>query len=190
MTADSMIATILRQAPADHRASIAAWRQLSDILAQRGNQLGDEDIRRSLHALAVLRPRVPEGVRRDCARAIAKHGRFAPLVAFYANDVPAVAAIMLRSAQLSEADWLAMLPAGIYLVVHLIEADSVTPMLLARRFTINPVLVIIAIVFWYWMWGVMGAFLAVPMLAAFKLVCDRVGPLAAIGHFIGGDPKD
>jgi len=106
-----MIATILRQAPADHRASIAAWRQLSDILAQRGNQLADGDIRRSLHALAVLRPRVPESVRRDCARAIARHGRFAPLVALYASDVPAVSAIMLRDARLAEADWLAMLPA-------------------------------------------------------------------------------
>lgn len=106
-----MIATILRQAPADPRASIAAWRQLSDILAQRGNQLGDDDIRRSLHALAVLRPRIPEAVRRDCARAIARHGRFAPLVALYANDVPAVSAIMLRHARLSETDWLAILPA-------------------------------------------------------------------------------
>ncbi len=106
-----MIATILRQAPADDRARIAAWRQLSDILAQRGNQLGDDDIRRSLHALAVLRPRIAEAVRRDCARAIAKHGRFAPLVALYANDVPSVAAIMLQNAQLPEADWLAMLPA-------------------------------------------------------------------------------
>jgi len=106
-----MIATILRQAPADRRASIAAWRQLSDILAQRGDQLADDDIRRSLHALAVLRPRVPESVRRDCARAIARHGRFAPLVALYANDVPAVSAIMLREARLSEADWLAVLPA-------------------------------------------------------------------------------
>lgn len=105
-----MIATILRQAPADNRASIAAWRQLSDILAQRGNQLDDDDIRRSLHALAVLRPRVPETVRRDCARAIARHGRFAPLVALYANDVPAVSAIMLRHARLPEADWLAILP--------------------------------------------------------------------------------
>lgn len=106
-----MIATILRQAPADRRASIIAWRQLSDILAQRGNQLSDDDIRRSLHALAVLRPRVPESVRRDCARAIARHGRFAPLVALYANDVPAVSAIMLRDARLAEADWLALLPA-------------------------------------------------------------------------------
>lgn len=106
-----MIATILRQAPADRRASIIAWRQLSDILAQRGNQLSDDDIRRSLHALAVLRPRVPESVRRDCARAIARHGRFAPLVALYANDVPAVSAIMLRDARLAEVDWLALLPA-------------------------------------------------------------------------------
>jgi hypothetical protein len=106
-----MIATILRQAPADRRASITAWRQLSDILAQRGNQLGDDDIRRTLHALAMLRPRVPESIRRDCARAIARHGRFAPLVALYANDVPAVSAIMLRDARLAESDWLALLPA-------------------------------------------------------------------------------
>src|SRR3546814_17795682 len=81
VTADSMIATILRQAPADRRASITAWRQLPDILAQRGNQLGDDDIRRSLHALAVLRPRVPEAVRRECARATASHDRLARLVA-------------------------------------------------------------------------------------------------------------
>ncbi len=108
---DSMIATILRQTPMDRRARIAAWRQLSDILAQRGNQLVDDDIRRSLHALAVLRPDVPENIRRDCAQAIARHGRFAPLVALYANDVPAVSAAMLQQARLSEADWLALLPA-------------------------------------------------------------------------------
>lgn len=106
-----MIATILRQAPADRRAGIAAWRQISDILAQRGNQLSDDDVRRALHALVILRPRVPEKVRRDCAQAIARHGRFAPIVAFYANDVPAVSAAMLQRARLSEADWLAVLPA-------------------------------------------------------------------------------
>jgi len=106
-----MIETILREAPADRRAGIAAWRQLTDILAQRGNRLGDDDIRRSFHALAVLRPQVPENIRRDCALAVARHGRFAPLVAFYANDVPAVSAAMLRQARLSDADWAALLPA-------------------------------------------------------------------------------
>ncbi len=127
-----MIATILRQAPADDRACIAAWRQLSDILAQRGNQLGDDDIRRSLHALAVLRPRVPESVRRDCARAVARHGRFAPLVALYANDVAAVSAIMLRSARLTEADWLAMLPATNAMARSVLAGRSDLPMAVYR----------------------------------------------------------
>jgi predicted PurR-regulated permease PerM len=82
--------------------------------------------------------------------------------------------------------WQAFLPAGLYLVIHLIEGESVTPMLLARRFTLNPVLVIVSLIFWFWMWGVPGAILAVPMLAIAKIICDGVKPLAAIGHFLEG----
>jgi len=80
--------------------------------------------------------------------------------------------------------WLALLPAGLYLGIHLIEGQTVTPMLLARRFTINPVLVIVSLVFWFWMWGIPGAILSVPMLAIIKIICDRVRPLAAFGHFL------
>ncbi|PKP99051.1 MAG: histidine kinase, partial [Alphaproteobacteria bacterium HGW-Alphaproteobacteria-13] len=65
-----MIATILRRTPGDRRASVAAWRQLTDILAQRGNRLNEDDIRRGLRALAVLRADVPEQVRRDCAESV------------------------------------------------------------------------------------------------------------------------
>jgi hypothetical protein len=50
-------------------------------------------------------------------------------------------------------------------------------MLLARRFTLNPVLVIISLVFWFWMWGIPGAILSVPMLAITKIICDSVRPL-------------
>jgi predicted PurR-regulated permease PerM len=63
----------------------------------------------------------------------------------------------------------------------------VTPLLLARRFELNPVLVIISLVFWFWMWGIAGALLAVPLLASFKIVCDRIRPLMALGHFVGGE---
>ena len=62
----------------------------------------------------------------------------------------------------------------------MIEGETVTPMLLARRFTLNPVLVIISLVFWFWMWGIPDAILSVPMLAIAK-ICDRVRPLAAFG---------
>lgn len=82
--------------------------------------------------------------------------------------------------------WRALLPAALYFAIHLIEGETLTPMLLARRFTLNPVLVILALVFWFWMWGVPGAILAVPMLAILKIVCDRVRPLKALGHFLEG----
>src|SRR5437588_3466554 len=61
--------------------------------------------------------------------------------------------------------WLALLPAALYFVIHLVEGDTIAPMLLARRFTLNPVAVILSLIFWYWMWGVPGAILAVPILA-------------------------
>ncbi|MDB5410163.1 MAG: family transporter [Rhodospirillales bacterium] len=76
--------------------------------------------------------------------------------------------------------------AGTYLGIHLIEGEVVTPMLLARRFTLNPVLVIISLIFWYWMWGVPGAIISVPILATTKIICDHIRPLAPVGHFIGG----
>jgi predicted PurR-regulated permease PerM len=82
--------------------------------------------------------------------------------------------------------WYALLPAALYLVIHLIEGETITPMLWARRFTLNPVLVILALIFWYWMWGVLGAFLAVPMLAITKIICDRIRMLSAFGHFLEG----
>ena len=71
-------------------------------------------------------------------------------------------------------------------VIHLIEGEALTPMLLARRFTLNSVVVVISLVFWFWMWGVPGAVLAVPMIAIAKIICDGVKPLAALGHFLEG----
>ncbi|HEX3442093.1 MAG TPA: AI-2E family transporter [Pseudolabrys sp.] len=86
--------------------------------------------------------------------------------------------------------WQSLVPAGLYFLIHILEGETITPMLLARRFTLNPVLVIISLIFWFWMWGVPGAILSVPMLAITKIVCDGVKPLNAIGHFLEGDaPK-
>jgi predicted PurR-regulated permease PerM len=82
--------------------------------------------------------------------------------------------------------WQALLPPAAYLAIHLIEGEAVTPMLVARRLTLNPVLVIGSLIFWDWMWGIPGALLAVPMLAVAKIICDRIRPLAPIGHFMGG----
>ncbi|MDA9509900.1 transporter [Bradyrhizobium sp. CCBAU 11386] len=86
-----------------------------------------------------------------------------------------------------ESLWWALLPPALYFGIHLIEGETLTPMLLARRFTLNPVLVILSLVFWFWMWGVPGAILAVPMLAILKIISDRLRPLKALGHFLEGE---
>ncbi|HET6238200.1 MAG TPA: AI-2E family transporter [Acetobacteraceae bacterium] len=116
-------------------------------------------------------------------------------VAFFLNYVPilgplcGVAILLLVGLLTFDTIWQALLPAGIYLAIHFVEGKAVTPILLARHFTLNPVLVIVALLFWYWMWGVSGALLAVPMLARFKIVCDRLKPLMALGHLLGAQPR-
>ena len=111
--------------------------------------------------------------------------------AFLLNFVPilgpfvAVGIFLLAGLSSFDALWQVLLPAGLYLFIHLVEGAAVTPILVARRFTLNPVLIVLALLFWHWMWGVPGAVLAVPMLAIAKIICDRIRPLMALGHFLG-----
>ena len=81
----------------------------------------------------------------------------------------------------------AFAPAGVYLLIHVLEGETVTPMLLARRFTLNPLLVIVSLMFWDWLWGITGALLAVPLLAVMKILCDHIEVLTPLGHLLGSD---
>ena len=114
-------------------------------------------------------------------------------VAFLLNFVPilgpAAGVVIFLVAGLVTIDplWFAFVPAVLYLLIHVAEGETITPMRLAARFTVNPVLVILAVIFWYWMWGVVGAVLATPLLAITKIVCDRIDGLKPVGHFIGGE---
>ena len=81
--------------------------------------------------------------------------------------------------------WAALMPAGLYLLIHILEGEIVTPLLLAKRFTLNPVLVIVSLFFWHALWGVPGALLAVPLLAMFKIAADRIKTLQPAGHIVG-----
>ena len=114
-------------------------------------------------------------------------------VAFLLNFVPVlgplcgVSVLFLAGLLTFYVIWQALLPAGIYFCIHIVEGEAITPMLLARRFILNPVLVIIALLFWFWMWGIAGALLAVPLLVIVKIICDRIRPLTALGHFLGAE---
>jgi predicted PurR-regulated permease PerM len=71
--------------------------------------------------------------------------------------------------------WYALLPALIFAVIHLIEANLITPTIVGRRLTINPLLILVALSFWGWVWGTTGALLAVPLLIIMKTVFDASG---------------
>lgn len=71
-----------------------------------------------------------------------------------------------------------------YLLLHLVEANLVTPVLLGRRFTLNPVIIFVSLIFWTWLWGMPGALLSLPILVTLKAVCDRFPSLAAVSELL------
>lgn len=71
--------------------------------------------------------------------------------------------------------WMALLPAAIQVGFHLVEANVVTPMVLGRRLTMNPLLILVSITFWGWVWGTPGALLGVPLLIIIQTVVSAAG---------------
>ena len=80
--------------------------------------------------------------------------------------------------------WKGLLPPAWYLLLHLLEANLITPVVLGRRFTLNPVVIFVSLIFWTWLWGVPGALLSVPILVSIKVVCDRVPALAHVSELL------
>ena len=71
--------------------------------------------------------------------------------------------------------WSALLPPAIFTGLHLIEANLITPMIVGKRLTINPLSILIALAFWTWVWGTTGALLAVPLLIIIRTVLEAAG---------------
>jgi predicted PurR-regulated permease PerM len=71
-----------------------------------------------------------------------------------------------------------------YLVLATLEGNFITPMVMGRSLTLNPVLVLLSLTFWGWMWGIVGVVLAVPILAAFKIFCSHLEPMEPLAEFI------
>ncbi|MFN8650285.1 MAG: AI-2E family transporter [Gemmatimonadales bacterium] len=79
----------------------------------------------------------------------------------------------------------ALIAPALYLCVHAVETNFATPHLLGRRLPLNPLAIFLGFLFWWWIWGVAGAALAVPILVAIKIVADKTESLAGVGEFLG-----
>ena len=90
---------------------------------------------------------------------------------------PVLAALLLAIGGLMtfvDIGW-ALLPAVIMIGAHLIEANAVTPLIVGHRLTINPIMILISLSFWGWVWGTTGALLAVPLLIIIQTVLNAAG---------------
>ena len=73
---------------------------------------------------------------------------------------------------------------GCYLLLATLEGNFITPMVMGRSLTLNPVLVLLSLTFWGWMWGIVGVILAVPILAAFKIFCTHIEQMEPLAEFM------
>lgn len=100
---------------------------------------------------------------------------------------PIVAAVLLGLGGLMTfADpWYAFAPAAMFVGTHLFEANLVTPLLVGRRLTISPLLILVSLSYWGWVWGAVGALLAVPILIIVRTILDAAGKPDIAGFLFG-----
>jgi len=106
-------------------------------------------------------------------------------VPFLGHTVSAIVIAVVALLSFSEVGT-ALIAPGVFILIAALEGNVITPMILARRLTLNPVAVIAALLIWGWMWGIVGFLLAVPLLVVVKIACDQIEPLNPIGEFLGG----
>ncbi len=113
-------------------------------------------------------------------------GMFVAVVNFVPYFGPVAGVLVLGTVGFLTFDtfWQAVLPPASYLLLHTLEANLITPVLLGRRFTLNPVVIFVSLIFWMWLWGVPGALLSVPILVSIKVICDRVPAMSPVSELL------
>ena len=71
-------------------------------------------------------------------------------------------------------------------VLQNIEGNIIKPKLIGETMNLNPLAVLVSLVYWTWIWGAIGIILAIPITAAIKVICDHVESLEPIGILLGG----
>ncbi|MEM9825222.1 MAG: AI-2E family transporter [Planctomycetota bacterium] len=115
------------------------------------------------------------------------------VMAFAFNFIPILGAILggviifVVALVNFEPTFYAFVVAGIFLTLTSLEGQYITPAILGRSMRMSPVIVFLSIVFWGWMWGVMGIFLSVPILIAARMACEGYEGLAPLAFILGAE---
>lgn len=82
---------------------------------------------------------------------------------------------------------MAAFPPVAYLMINILEGTAITPLILGRRLELNAVVILVALAFCGWLWGIVGALIAVPLLVIAKVFCDHLPNLANVGEFLSSE---
>ncbi len=111
-------------------------------------------------------------------------------VAAFANFIPYIGptlcmlAIALAGLLAYDTLGQGVLPVAAYGLAHLVEAFAVSPLVLGRRFALNPVAIFLALIFFTWLWGMLGSVFSMPLLVTAKVICDRVPSLGLVSELL------
>ena len=83
--------------------------------------------------------------------------------------------------------WEMLGPPATFLLLHGIEANFISPMIMGHRLRLRPVFVFLAVMVWGWLWGIAGAFLAVPLLLGLRALCKRTRSLRLVCMYLEDD---
>ncbi len=78
-----------------------------------------------------------------------------------------------------------LLAPAIYLVISMLQNNVVSPYVYGNRLKLNPLAVMIFVLFWWFIWGIPGVFLAIPIAATLKVLGDQVPGLSPLGELLG-----
>jgi predicted PurR-regulated permease PerM len=113
-------------------------------------------------------------------------------LAFFLNFIPSIGSIiasippvLLAVVQYYPSVWTPVLTAVALLLVQMTMGNIIEPKIMGDNLNLSPVVILLALIFFGWMWGIVGALLSVPIAAAIKIVCENIDALKPISILMG-----
>lgn len=100
----------------------------------------------------------------------------------YLGPIVAASLLALGGLMVFDQPLVALIPSGIFVILHFVEANFLTPLIVGHRLTISPLAILVSLSFWGWVWGAPGALLAVPILLIIQTVLAATGTPDLAGY--------
>ena len=112
---------------------------------------------------------------------------FIPTIGSILASIPPILIAIVQFAP--DQTWKAFVAAGVLLGIQMVIGNGISPKIMGDRLNLSPVVVLLSLMFWGWLWGVVGALLSVPIASAIKIICDNVEPLHPLGTMMGAGSR-